>query len=83
MGQPYTDTTTKYLVDNKLHATELGAVKAISAAVNGLPADEYDTFIEAVYENDGDYFEAVEDLNHNIGQTVISVRKITTTRKFK
>jgi hypothetical protein len=82
MGQPYTETTTKYLVNGNLHVTSLQAVRAISAAVRKLTEDEYDTFVEAVYENDGNYFKAVEDLNHNLGRTVIGLERSTNTRTF-
>ena len=82
MGQPYTEKVTKYYVNENVYLNSLQAVRAISAAAQKLSEDEYDSFIECVYENDGDYFEAVGDLNHNYNRNVIDFEITTSERRF-
>ena len=82
MGLPYTEKVTKYYVNESVYLNSLQAVRAISKAAGELPEDEYDTFIECVHENDGDYFEAVADLNHNYNRNVIDFEITRSERKF-
>lgn len=82
MGAPYTEKVTKYYVNENVYLNSLQAVRAISEAVKELTEAEYDSFVECVFENDGDYFEAVKDLNSNHGRNVIDFEVTTSVRKF-
>ena len=82
MGLPYTEKVTKYYVNESEYLTSLQAVRAISKAAGSLSEGEYDSFIECVIKKDGDYLEAVADLNHNYSRNVIDLKITRSERTF-